>query len=117
MDSPDDKGISKRKKLEQVYKQTGKLPQELAEEVKPEFNDEPLYNIFFELFQRNQEFYQTIFYYQQIMGFEFDGEDLSLLLVMWNTATTYLSDKDKRKVAPKKNNSKPSRGHPNKRRR
>jgi len=113
LDTPHEKsGVSKRQQLEKVYEQSGVLPPELADEVKPEFWDEPLFNMFFEMFQRGQEFYQSVYYYQQIMGFEFDGEDLTVLNILWNAANTYLSDKDKKKSSQSdKTKDRPSSKH------
>jgi hypothetical protein len=118
LDTPDEKtGVSKRKKLEKVYEQSGVLPPELADEVRPEFWDEPIFNMFFEIFQRGQEFYQTIYYYQQVMDLELDGEDLTILLLLWNTASKYLSEKDKKGKETTPKNNKPASRHTGKRRR
>jgi len=94
---PNDKGVSSRQLLNKVYDQTGILPPELADEVEPEFWDEPIFNTFFEIFQRGQEFYQTIYYFQEVMGMAFDGEDLTVLLTLWNKANKYLTNKDAKK--------------------
>ena len=61
--------------------------------------------MFFEMYQRGKEFYQTIFYYQQIMKLEFDGEDTHLLYRMWSKAEEYFNEKD-RKERDTKGNSK-----------
>lgn len=103
--------MSKRQHLNQVFKTTGTLPTELEEEVKPDFENEPLFNLFFELYQRGQNFYQTLYYYQQIFNFEFDGEETSMLLILWNTAEHFLNEKDKKRQSKgtKASNTKPSR--------
>lgn len=100
---PDEKGISKRQHYNKVLEQSGVLVPELADEVKPEFHDEPLFNTFFEIFQKDQEFYQVIYYYQKVMGMEFDGEDLRILLVLWKTASKFISDKEQKKRNKAKN--------------
>ena len=99
---PNDKGVSKRQSLSKVFEQKGIMPPELEEEVLPEFWDEPIFNQFFEMFQRDKEFYQTLYYYQKINEMVFDGEDLTILLVLWNKANKFLADKDVHKRA--KNN-------------
>lgn len=77
------------------------MPRELEEEIHPEFWDEPIFNQFFEIYQKGQEFYQTIYYYQEVMGFEFNGEELSVLLILWNHANHILSEKEKKKSVKK----------------
>lgn len=113
LDAPNDKGVSKRQQLMQVYKQTGTMPVELDEEVKPDFWDEPIFNMFFEIFQRDKEFYQTLYYYQKIYDLKLDGEDISILRTLWDHANKYLHDKDRKKQAKNNNASKP-KPHPKK---
>lgn len=110
LDAPDEKGFTPRQRLQKVYEQSGVMPKELEEEVKPEFWDEPIFDTFFEIYQRDKEFYQSIYYYQKVMGFEFDGEDITLLFLMWNTAQKYLSDKDNKKRQREQN--KPKKKNP-----
>lgn len=85
---------------------SGDIPPELENEVQPEFWDEPIFDTFWELFQRDKEFYQTIYYYQKVIGIVFDGEDLSTLLILWNTAQKFLSDKENKKRNKERNKSK-----------
>ena len=97
LDAPNDKGQSRRQALNKVLEQTGVMPPELESEVEPEFWDEPIFNQFFEIFQRGQEFYQTVYYYQIVNELELDGEDLTILRYLWNTANEHLTEKDAKK--------------------
>lgn len=81
----------------QVYKQSGTLPQELQDEVLPEFWDEPIFDIFFEIYNREAEFFQTIYYYQQVMNLELAGDDLAVLFSLWKSAGNFLRKKDEKK--------------------
>jgi hypothetical protein len=117
LDTPDDKGISKRQRLNKVYEQSGELPKELEGEVKPEFWDESIFSIFFDIFQKGEEFYRTLYYYQKIYHIELDGEDTSILFTLWNHANKYLSDRENKtreKLDRKNNNS--NKRTPNRRR-
>jgi hypothetical protein len=101
----------KRKVLEKVVKDTnGKtIPPELENEIQPEYYDEILFHIFFEIYKRGNNFFQTIHYYQAVMGIDFDGEDISLLLKMWNKADEYFYQKDLKKANKNNSNNKPKR--------
>lgn len=119
LDTPNEKGVSLRTQLEKVVRESGGkvVPPELENEVEPESSDEPIYNLFFEIYQRGQEFYQTLFYYQQIMNMDLDGEDITVLLVLWNTVNQYLMDKDKKKSKKNEKGKAQNRERPHRHRR
>lgn len=109
LDTPDEKGVSKRKKLEKVVKDSkGKVvPEELENETVPEPWDETLFYLFFDMYQRGKEFYQTVYYYEQVMDADFDGEDIALLFAMWKEADKYYFEQDQKKNSLKKSSKQP----------
>lgn len=108
--------MTKRRRLEKVVRDSNGeiVPEELKNEIKPEFWDEPIFDVFFEIYQRGKEFYQTLYYYQKIMGFVFNGEETYILLTLWNHVNSYYDDRDKKKRS--KNKQKPKSKNPFKRR-
>lgn len=106
LDTPSDKGVSERQKLEKVYKQSGKIPKRLEQCIEPDLWDSPIFDIFLDVYQAGKEFYQTIYFYQKITTIEFDGEDLTLLNLLWKTADKFYHDKNKQKNTPKKKEQK-----------
>lgn len=86
------------------------MPKELEEEVLPNMYDYPIFDMFFEIYQRGKDFFQTIYYYQMVNEMELDGEDLSLLLKMWREAEAYYYKKDKKKYPKPPTKPKSSRG-------
>lgn len=94
-----------------MERESGKTPAPLRDEIKLIPDDMPIFTMFFEMYQNGKEFYQTIFYYQQVIGVEFDGEDLTLLLSMWQCADKYVRDKENKKLTKSKGAGKP-KGRP-----
>lgn len=97
LDYKDSKGVSKRSRLEQVELQTGHRPEEL-ELKSPHGPLFYLYQIFWDCWERDAPFWQTIYYYQTIMDMEFTGEELAVLRSLFATASSWLADKERKSV-------------------
>ena len=115
LDSPDEKGVSKRSKLEKVRKDTdGRIvPSELLNEIHPEPHEEHFFNMFFEMYQPEQNFFVVLDAYMRVWGLQLDGEDISLLQVLWRTAESHRAKQQKEKIDNQKKQSKGSGKTPN----
>ena len=104
MDFQDSKGISNRKHLEQVWKDTGERPKEYKEIIVPPSGTD-LYSIFWDLRKSTTESitWQTIYYYCSYYGFKLTGDELKVLFEMDKAASEWI----KKKTVPAKSPKKP----------
>lgn len=100
-----DSGVSKRSQLEQVWDQTGIKPKELEIDFLPE-DVSYLREIFWDLWDGEGIKWSEIYFYQEIMDLELDGEELILLKGANSKCANWMRDKHK----PKKPKSIPKTG-------
>lgn len=98
-----------------VKSSDGKItPPELKNEIQPKIEDQIMFDLFFEMYQPEQNFYMVVDSYCRVWGLNLDGEDISLLNVMWRTAENHRIQVQKEKMEKQKKESKspkkPSRG-------
>lgn len=91
-------GISQRKKLEQVWDQTGVKPDQLKIEPLPS-EVQYLYEIFYDLYNSEGITWNEIYHYQRVKGIELDNFELLLIRSTNNACASWMRDK----MRPKKN--------------
>lgn len=117
MDTPDEKGTTARKRYQHVIDTMGTVPPQLANEIKAEPHEEILLDLFFDIYQPEQNPYLVIHAYCQLWNTELDGEDLILLKHLWSTAEGHRAKTQKERMEKTKKDSggkskPPRRGRP-----
>ncbi len=93
MNYANSKGVSKRKGLEQVWKQTGTMPIELQEPDIPLIGVD-LYNIFWDVFDSEKGItWEELYYYGMYTGVILDGEEVKILKEISVKALHWLNTK------------------------
>jgi hypothetical protein len=109
LDTPDEQGgTTKRKQYLNVEEQTGTTPPPLLDEIKPEPHEECLIDMFFEMYHPEQNLYVVLDAYCRLWGLELDGEDITLLQMLWRTAESHRIKNQKEKLDKSKKKSKGS---------
>lgn len=113
--------MSTRAKLEKVVKDTkGQvIPVPLLNELKPEPEDEILFDMFFEMYTPDQNFYIVLDAYSRVWNIKFSGEDITMLQLLWRETERWNHKRQKKKMDESKKSGKsmgkpttrPSRGH------
>lgn len=118
LDTADEQGITPRQKYQKVVTQTeGRVvPPELQNEKKPQPEDEWFFDMFFEMYQPEQNFYQVLHAYCSMWELVLAGEDISLMQSLWKEAESWRMQRQKKQTDKSKKEqgrgvrAKPSRG-------
>lgn len=111
--------MSKRAKLQQVVKSTNGavVPPELLAELEPAPEDQVLFDMFFEMYSSEKNFYVVLDAYCRIWNLTLSGDDISMLQLLWRETDNWFAERQRKKSrkagsgksAPK-GGHKPSRG-------
>jgi len=114
LDTPGDDGVSKRAKLKQVVKTSNGMiiPHELEEELQPDPEEQVIFDMFFEMYSTEKNFYVVLDAYCRVWELALAGDDISMLQLLWRETDHWFSERQKKKSKKTgKPSSSPSRPH------
>jgi hypothetical protein len=96
-----------RAKLEKVRRESqGRVvPPQLVNEKQPNPEDEIMFDMLFEMYTPESNFYVVLKSYCEMWDLELDGEEISLLHMMWKEVDAYSRRKQKEKMDNAKKSS------------
>jgi len=105
LDFKDEKMVSKRDRLNQVWEHTNKKPPELKDIEIPEAGID-LFASFWELRKGESISWKDLYYYEKYTGISFNYSDVRIILKMDSAYNIWVQKKEKQKADARKNKKK-----------
>lgn len=106
MDYADDKGVTNRKRLQQVWETTGEKPPELVDIEIPVAGMD-LFSSFWEIRGSKSIDWERLYYYGKYTGLYFTFEEIRILFAMNNVADKWIADKERARTNINNKSKKP----------